>query len=531
MNIAELLQDQARRSGNRLAIVEPGRVVTFAELDAAVAAAAADLAAAGVERGMRALVFSRMSIALYVTMIALFRRGVTAIFVDPSAGRERLDACVRRVRPDAFVAIPRAHWLRFTSSAIRAIPRKLAIGGGVPFAATIGRQSSHADAAVERCGADTPAIITFTSGSTGEPKAAVRTHGFLLAQHRALVDSIALGPGQVDLCTLPIFLLANLASGLTSVIPDADLRAPGEIDPSPVLAQIRRFRPQRTVASPAFLLRLAAQARTDGGGMESLSRVFTGGAPIFPSALDAIAGAAPNADVVAVYGSTEAEPIAEISRSQMSAADRRAMTAGSGLLAGKPVHSIELRILPDRWGTSIGPLTTAQFEEQAMPPKAIGEIVVSGEHVLGGYLDGLGDEETKIRVSDRIWHRTGDAGYLDESGRLWLLGRCAAKAHDSRGVLYPFAVECAASEHPAVARAAFVVHRGQRLLAVELRADSPGTTAELRQQLAWARLERVIVVPRIAVDRRHNAKVDYPALTRLLDARASPGASYERGIS
>jgi acyl-CoA synthetase (AMP-forming)/AMP-acid ligase II len=275
--------------------------------------------------------------------------------------------------------------------------------------------------------------------------------------------------------------------------------------------------------------------------MDSLRRIFTGGAPIFPSALDTIASAAPNAEVVAVYGSTEAEPIAEISRAAISADDRRTMMAGGGLLAGRPVDSIDLRILPDRWGMPVGPLTTEQIENDSLPSRAVGEIVVSGDHVLGGYLDGVGDDETKIRVSDRVWHRTGDAGYLDERGRLWLLGRCAAKAHDSRGVLYPFAVECAASEHPAVARAAFVVHRQQRVLAIELREgrDVPVTTphkgvtaphkgvtaphkgvpygAELDRQLEWAHLDRVVVVSRIPVDARHNAKVDYPALTRLLD--------------
>jgi acyl-CoA synthetase (AMP-forming)/AMP-acid ligase II len=517
MNIASLLQEQARRAGDRPAIVEPGRSITYAQLDTEVAAAAADLAAAGVEPGMRALVFSRMSVALYVTMIALFRRRVTAVFVDPSAGRSRLEACIRRVQPDAFVAIPRAHLLRFTSRAIRAIPRKLAIGGRVPFAATVGHRSEGDGPPIESCTAETPAIITFTSGSTGEPKAAVRTHGFLLAQHRALVGSIALEPGQVDLCTLPIFLLANLASGITSVIPDADLRSPGAIDPGPVLEQVSTLRPDRTVASPALLLRLSAHAVEQGRPLDSFTRIYTGGAPVFPATLDAIARAAPLAAVVAVYGSTEAEPIAEIDRGAISAADRAAMTGGAGLLAGRPVDSIQVRIMPDRWGTPVGPLSPAELDTASLPATEIGEIVVSGEHVLESYLDGHGDDETKIRVLDRTWHRTGDAGYFDAAGRLWLLGRCSAKARDKEGVLYPFAVECAASEHPRVARAAFAFHRDERVLAVELREPSANTPAELRRRLEWARLDRVVTVDRIPVDRRHNAKVDYTALTRILD--------------
>jgi acyl-CoA synthetase (AMP-forming)/AMP-acid ligase II len=517
MNIAAILQEQARRAGDRPAIVEAERTITYAELDAAVEAATADLAAAGLAPGMRALLFSRMSVALYVTMIALFRRRMTAVFVDPSAGRARLDACVRRVRPDAFIAIPRAHLLRFTSAAIRAIPAKLAIGGGVPFAAPIAHRAAGKGPAVEPCEDSTPAIITFTSGSTGEPKAAVRTHGFLLAQHRALAESLDLAEGQVDLCTLPIFLLANLASGLTSVIPDADLRAPGAIDPAPILEQIDQTGPERTVASPALLLRLASRAGSEGRTLNSFTRIYTGGAPVFPATLDALAAAAPGARIVAVYGSTEAEPIAEIERGEISDADRTAMMAGGGLLAGPPVDSISLRILSDRWGSPVAPLTAEDFDLAALPAGGIGEIVVAGEHVLQGYLDGVGDDETKIRAGQRIWHRTGDAGYLDDRGRLWLLGRCSAKATDADGVLYPFAVECAATAHASVVRSAFAVHRGQRILAVEARSEAEDTTKTLRQDLAWARLARIVIVPRIPLDRRHNAKVDYPELMRLLD--------------
>jgi olefin beta-lactone synthetase len=516
MNIASVLKEQARRLGDRPAIVERERAISFRDLSRATASTAADLVRAGVRPGMRALVFSPMSIALYTTMIALFRRRVMAVFVDPSAGRDRLERCVRRARPDAFIAIPRAHWLRLTSPAIRAIPIKAAIGRHVPLAATIGQRVTAEDPGIEACDPGTPAIMTFTSGSTGEPKAAVRTHGFLLAQHRALVESLELMEGEIDLCTLPIFLLANLGSGVTSVIPDADLRAPGAIDAAPVVAQIRATRPVRTVASPALLARLVEHAQRDRGALESFRRIYTGGAPVFPRMLDAIAAAAPNAAVVAVYGSTEAEPIAEIDRRDITDDDRRAMAGGAGLIAGRPTPSIRLRIIPDRWGTPVGPWTTAALVRESLPSPQIGEIIVSGDHVLSGYLDGKGNEETKIDVDGTIWHRTGDAGYLDASGRLWLLGRCAAKASDGAGVLYPFAVECAADGAAGVGRTAFVMHRGARVLVAEMRDDAEVRKA-LLERLAWARLADIVRVDRIPLDRRHNAKVEYAALPALLD--------------
>jgi acyl-CoA synthetase (AMP-forming)/AMP-acid ligase II len=441
----------------------------------------------------------------------------TVVFVDPSAGRARLNRAVGRVRPDAFVAIPHAHWLRLTSSAIRAIPIKLAVGGRVFGATTIARRFSEDGPRVEPCDPETPAIVTFTSGSTGDPKPAVRTHGFLVAQHRVLAEDLALVAGEIDLCTLPIVLLANLASGVTSVIPDADLRAPGAIDPAPVDAQIRAVQATRIVASPALVARLVAHAAGRGARLDTFRRIYMGGAPVFPRMLDATARVAPDASIVAVYGSTEAEPIAAIDRREISAGDRTAMTAGAGLLAGRPSAAIALRILPDRWGTPIGPWTAADLEQETLATNQVGEIVVAGDHVLPGYLGGYGDEETKITVDGRIWHRTGDAGYLDAAGRLWLLGRCSAKASDDAGVLYPFAVECAAGEVPGVGRTAFVRHRDERVLAVEVEQDAAAVRGELITRLAWARLDDVVIVGRIPVDRRHNAKVEYQALLQLLD--------------
>jgi acyl-CoA synthetase (AMP-forming)/AMP-acid ligase II len=516
MNIAGILEARAREAPASAAIIERGRTITFGDLNSAVASAAAELAGAGITAGMRVLVFSRMSIDLYTVMIALFRLRATAVFVDPSMGRQRLNGCVDRVAPGAFVAIPRAHLLRFSTRAIRKIPIRIAIRGWVPGATTVAGTVRSTGHAVEPCEPATPAIITFTSGSTGEPKAAVRTHDFLLAQHRALVDALALAPGEVDLCTLPIFLLGNLASGVTSVIPDADLRAVGSIDPAPVAAQIQTHGPVRTVASPALLQRLVDHARRDGRTYDSFERIFTGGAPVFPSTLDDIAAAAPRAAVVAVYGSTEAEPIAEVERRDITAADREAMATGAGLLAGAPVSSIQLRILPDRWGQALGPWTTEALEAHALPPGEPGEIVVSGDHVLPGYLDGVGDSESKIHVDGRVWHRTGDAGYLDDRGRLWLLGRCSAKVSDSHGVVYPFAVEAAASGTPGLERAAFVMHGDARRLVAEVAGDADRAKQQLLERVAWAHVSDVVIVDRIPLDARHNAKVDYPALRRLL---------------
>jgi acyl-CoA synthetase (AMP-forming)/AMP-acid ligase II len=219
-----------------------------------------------------------------------------------------------------------------------------------------------------------------------------------------------------------------------------------------------------------------------------------------------------------VYGSTEAEPIAHQNAREIRDEDRAAMRKGNGLLAGKPISEICLRIIRDQWGKPLGTLTQSEFAALELGPEQIGEIVVTGDHVLKGYLHGRGNEETKFSVAGEVWHRTGDAGKLDHHGRLWLMGRCSAKIQDASGLLYPFAVECVASEHAGIRRSAFVPHAGKRLLAVESGSGfTPKTLQDIRRDLTWAEVDEILPLEHLPVDKRHNGKIDYPVLRRMLE--------------
>jgi len=520
VNIAEILQRQARERPDAPAIIDTHlgreRVTTFAGLEAAAARGAALLREAGLVSGDTLLVFQPMSAELYIVLMAIFRLGMTAMFLDPSAGREHLERCCAIRPPKALIASPKAHLLRLVSPALRRIPLQFCFSRFMPGTIPWSRAEERVPyLPIAPCAGETPALITFTSGSTGQPKATVRSHAFLLEQHRVLERAIQLTPGAMDLTTLPVFVLANLASGVTSLIPDADLRHPGGIQAAPILRQIERHHPTSVVASPAFLERLCDQAERAGKTIGGFRYVFTGGAPVFPDHLDRFATNFPEAEVVAVYGSTEAEPIAHISRNALTSDDMAAMIAGAGLVVGVPLDEIDLRVIVPRWGTPLGEMHAADFSAICLPAGKSGEIVVSGGHVLKGYLHGVGDEETKFRVNGTTWHRTGDSGYFDDCGRLWLLGRTSAVIEDDRGALHPFAVECAARQIPSVRRAALVGRNKRRILFVEPKEGLPLDVNAVCGTLAWAQLDDVRKISQIPLDRRHNAKVDYGRLAKI----------------
>lgn len=522
MNIVEVLKTQAGERPQSVALIEAqcknNRSFTYSEIEKASSRAARLLSQAGLCAGDAVLVFQPMSADLYIALLAIFRLKLVAVFIDPSAGIKHIERCCKLIPPKALIATPKAHVLQLRIPALRRIPIKFSTRFRLPGTKSWDRwKQCPENGDIEPCEYNTPALITFTSGSTGEPKVAVRTHGFLLAQHRVLAKQLSLTHEDTVLCTLPIFVLSHLGSGIASLMPHADLRRPGFIDAGPVIRQIQTYKVTHIEASPAFFEPIVRYCQTRQITLPGLKKILTGGGPVFPRMLDQLQHLAPHAEIVAVYGSTEAEPIAQISGDAVGDIERHSMTCGKGLLAGEPIKDIHLRIIPDRWGASRAPLSRSQFDALCLPPGKVGEIVVTGDHVLSGYWKGQGNSETKFSVSEAIWHRTGDAGYLDKKGRLWLLGRCMARIEDQRGILYPFAVESAVSQYPNIRRSACVACKTRRTLAIEPEHPvSSKDMAALKAALSWAAIDRIVALKRIPVDPRHNAKLDYPALTGLL---------------
>lgn len=523
MNITEILKQHAELTPDAIAIVDHfggrHRQISYRKLDRLVGRTAALLGQSGLKAGDTVLLFHPMSIELYTSLAAVLHCGLTAMFVDPSAGRRYIDRCCELLPPTAMIASSKAHALRMTSSALRRIPRKWSIGWPVPWTQRLEKATRCVeDAPVHACPPETPALVSFTSGSTGAPKANIRSHGFLLAQHEAIEKNLTLKRGEIELVTMPIFVLANLASGVTSIIANADLRHPARINAEPVLNQIQRNHANRITASPAFFERIIERCEASDSRLRSLDKIFTGGGPVSPRLLERLADVAPQAEIMVVYGSTEAEPISTVTTAQMTPHDRLAMNDGKGLLVGKPVDSLDVRIIDDVWGRAVGSMDPERFGVICRSPGQAGEIVVSGKHVLSGYLDPKTVSENKFQVGDVVWHRTGDAGYFDQEHRLWLLGRCAARVDDKHGELYPLGVEQAAMRHACVGQAALVSHRGQRVLAVTLRdAGAKPDLASLLKSLSFANVDSIRILKRLPVDQRHNSKIDYQALQQCLE--------------
>ncbi len=465
MNLLAAFASRVAAHPERIAIIDGrGRAKTYGELDARAAALAATWRARGLREGDRVLLAMPLDADLYAALAGLWRLGAAVVFPEPALGLAGLRHAAAATRPRAFLA---SGWYRLL--------RVLA-----PAPLQLRMQAGTGTTDIVDLPPEAHALISFTSGSTGEPKAIARSHGFLAAQDRALAPLLASPRAEIDLVAFPVFVIANLGQGITSLLPNWRLSAPADAVPRAIRRHAERHGATRLLLSPAIAAKLA-----DVGVPDAVHTLFTGGGPVFPDLVARLQERSPDLDVVAVYGSTEAEPIAHQHARDMTERDWAEMRGGGGLLAGTPAQAARVKIVDD-------------------------EILVAGDHVVRGYVDPAQDAATKIRDADgTVWHRTGDGGRFDAEGRLWLRGRVDGRV----GALWPFEIEAPARLWPGVRSAALAARGTVAVLAI---AGDARFLSAWREAAAKLGADEVVHIEDVPVDRRHGSKVDRRALAKLL---------------
>jgi olefin beta-lactone synthetase len=460
------------RHPRRVAIVDgKGRETTFAQLQTRAQDLARTWHRRGIRKGDRVLLAMPLNADLYASLAALWSLGATVVLPEPAMGLAGLRHAARTSGAVAFCS----------AGAFGLLKYGLPLLWPLRHLRCIGRPGATLD--LEPPNAGDIALISFTSGTTGAPKAIPRSHGFLAAQHQAIAPLLHSEQAERDLVAFPVFVLINIASGQTSVLPSWKMSRLAGLHPDKLAAWIKGQNVTRALIPPSLCDTMAkAQVPV------SLHRVFTGGGPVFPDILAKLSVARPGLGIVCVYGSTEAEPIAHLNAQYISPDDLDRMNQGHGLLVGHPVPGLHLRL-------------------------ADGEIQVAGAHVNGGYLDPRHDPENKIPDGNLIWHRTGDAGYLDALGRLWLLGRMGSQVGMAAGPVFPFSVEVAAHGWQGVAQCAFVNTQKGPCLVIEGEEAHLATWQTKAQAMGIAQVRMLTKIP---MDRRHASKVDRTALASEL---------------
>jgi acyl-CoA synthetase (AMP-forming)/AMP-acid ligase II len=365
----------------------------------------------------------------------------------------------------------------------------------------------------------------------------------LEAQVRLVRDTFGVEPGEVDMPLLPIFALFNPALGMTTVVPRVDPTRPATLDPAHVARTVIANRVTNSFGAPVLWGKVAEHCNANGITLPSLRRVLMAGAPVAPGVFAAMRRACPNAALHSPYGATEVLPVATIESAEVlgtsdTPGTAAATLAGRGTCVGKPVSGVEVRVIE----ITDGPIADIAATRE-LARGGIGEIIVRGPVASRGY-DNLPDADaaSKIPDGDEVWHRMGDLGYIDDSGRLWFCGRKAERVVTSTGTLFTECIEPIYNAHKAVHRTAllgFGMQGSQRpALAIEPKPGSRPHDSAARRALARELRELATTTPgaldirvfyfveKFPVDVRHNAKIHRLHLAR--DLAGTPGIELDK---
>jgi acyl-CoA synthetase (AMP-forming)/AMP-acid ligase II len=416
-------------------------------------------------------------------------------------GLDRLRLCCKLADCKAFIAPWKFRWIGFFIPEIRKIPIKPRLQ------VDLSKQTE----ALADCGEDDTALITFTTGSTGTPKAARRTHAFLGHQFRVLAAKMASEPGTVVMTTLPIVLLINFGTGASSVVARFSPKKAQRLKAHVILKEMAKNQVHTLIASPYFVQKLAETAADH--TVPNLKKVFTGGGPVFPPEAALFQQAFPTAAIQVVYGSTEAEPIAGVSVEQLL--DKSDLVERGGLCVGTPDAHIQLEIIE----ISDAIVTANELEAMHLPQGSIGEIIVAGNHVLKSYYNNEAAFQRNKVIDNQgvIWHRTGDAGFVGADGLLYLCGRCNQMIFRNGHWISPFIWESVLAQSGLVSRGTVLEWQGQLVAVVQSKPDTLKVANANLMAVLPEPVDRIIWLEKLPLDPRHHTKIDYEGLKKQME--------------
>jgi long-chain acyl-CoA synthetase len=422
MSVAELLERSARAFPDKPALITSGGTVTFAELRGRAASVAGAVRAAGTEPGDRvAIALPNVPAFAYCYFGILAAGGVVVPLTPTLTERE-----IGRVLEDSGARLV----LGAAPSADAA--RAAAAGAGARYADAAELAAAGSPAAETSAAApDDLAVLAYTSGTTGEPKGAMLSHGNLLAniEQQMSIDA-RVEPDDVLLLALPLFHIFGLnvtlgllvRTGASGVLTD-------RFDPVECLRLVAEHRITVMFGAPTMYTALVAAAGAERHDLSSVRLAISGAAPLPPEVLRRFKELF-GVDVYEGYGLTETSPT--LTSNRMAGAPR----PGS---IGKPLPGVEIRLV-DEAGRDV---------ELGDP----GEILARGPNVFRGYWQK--DAETERAFLDG-WFRTGDVAVEDEDGYLYIVDRKRDMVIVSGFNVFPSEVEQALAENPDVAEAAVI---------------------------------------------------------------------------
>ncbi len=436
MNVAGFLDDHIKRLGKVPSLVFEDMEYTNVWIKERANRLANGLRELGVKRGDTVVVSLQNSPEVIVAFQAIFRIGavISPIMFNMSAEETRfiLEDC----EAHAFITSKDLQEKIDMAAGIPGIRKILVVGGEeetsriVPYEKLIDRHSSEFE--LERTNADDTALLIYTAGTTGRPKGVMLTHGNLFHHVTGTCEMWDRTKPRRLLSCLPLAHMFGVTAMLTdhlNEVPDSIFVLMKWFDPEEMFRLIEKYKVSGMGGVPTMYWILLNHPSIDKYDLSSWNSCAVGAAPVPGELIDRFQEKL-KVEMLEAYGLSEACSAVASTRSE------------------------QIR-KPGSAGTAIGRAVIKIFDEEdnELPPNEPGEIVISGPVVMKGYHKRPEQTAETLRGG---WLHTGDIGFLDEDGYLFITDRKKDMIIKGGENIYPSEIENILVKHPGVAEAAVI---------------------------------------------------------------------------
>jgi long-chain acyl-CoA synthetase len=500
LRIDQLLARTAAAHPDQVAIRAGGRVTTYRDLDAAVTRCANRIRELTDGDQTVVAVGSILDPDYVTAYYAAIRSGNIALPVNPL-----LPAVALKYQLDdsgaglAFLSAPMSERFARVAAGLAKPPQVVVFGDGQLLA---GADGGPAPDDAGRYDPDELAALHFTSGTTGMPKAVMLSQRNVSANAAQVADALRIGAGSVCVIGFPTYHPMHMNA---TVIAGAEQVLTSDPDLVTAVRLANERRATHLFSLPAWLNGLASYAGQDDLRLDTVRFVGSGGAALSPAVAERLRDRL-GVPVIQGYGLAETSPLTHVDDPEKPAPES----------VGPAVAGTECRI--------VGVESRAE-----MAPGEQGEIQLRGPQVMLGYL-----HHAESGIDADGWLTTGDVGYLDRDGRLFLVDRLKDVFKHDNFMVSPTEVESVLAGHPAVADCVVVdrpdeVHGAVAYAYIALRNEHPGPD-QLREIIGWVNdqlpyfkhIGDAEVVP--SVPRSPNGKVPRRELRGALHAQSDGGS-------